>query len=424
MRHFPSPRQNSAFTLIELLVVIAVIAILSIVVVLVLNPAELLRQSRDSNRLSDMASINSALGIYFAEGGAPFGTANTVYVSIPDPTATSTAGDQCQGLGLPALPAIYSYHCAASSTYRAANGTGWIPINFLSLSGGSPIATLPQDPINASSSCLYYTYTTNGTQYEVTSAMESQKYGFGGSKDVISTDGGPLATVYEKGSQFGLEPLDYGDPTLVGYWPLNEGTGTVAYDYSGNNATGSWQGTPSGSNGYYNRGGPQNASYAGYFNGSAYVYYPGSASFFPPSAITVSIWIQTTSTLNGAWVNANGVYEMSIKSTNLWWYLTTTGGNPVVIISGSKVFDGKWHYVVGTYDTTTGVAVVYVDGVQAGQNTGNTGGIATTTSAAAIGAYNGGGGPGSSVVGNMYDVRIYNRALSATQIAAMYNGGK
>lgn len=55
---------QSAFTLIELLVVIAIIAILAVVVVLALNPAQLLAQSRDVNRVSDMATLNTALGLY------------------------------------------------------------------------------------------------------------------------------------------------------------------------------------------------------------------------------------------------------------------------------------------------------------------------------------------------------------------------
>jgi prepilin-type N-terminal cleavage/methylation domain-containing protein len=149
------------FTLIELLVVIAIIAILAVVVVLTLNPAELLRQSRDSNRVSDMSTLNEAVNLYSTDqGGASgysLGSANTVYVSIPDPSATSTAGDQCQGLGLISLPSTYTYHCAASSTYRNVNGTGWIPINFSTISTGSPLGSLPVDPTNSSSSRLYYT---------------------------------------------------------------------------------------------------------------------------------------------------------------------------------------------------------------------------------------------------------------------------
>jgi prepilin-type N-terminal cleavage/methylation domain-containing protein len=98
------------FTLIELLVVIAIIAILAVVVVLTLNPAELLRQSRDSNRVSDMATLTSALNLYNTDqGGATsynMGSINTVYVSLPDPAATSTAGTNCSTMGLPTLPPI------------------------------------------------------------------------------------------------------------------------------------------------------------------------------------------------------------------------------------------------------------------------------------------------------------------------------
>src|SRR6056297_1976317 len=49
---------NQAFTLIELLVVIAILSVLAVAVTLILNPAELMRQARDSTRLSDLATIN------------------------------------------------------------------------------------------------------------------------------------------------------------------------------------------------------------------------------------------------------------------------------------------------------------------------------------------------------------------------------
>lgn len=174
--HAPQPRNRKrAFTLIELLVVIAIIAILSVVVILTLNPAELLRQSRDANRVSDLSTLNTALGIYGAQGGTSFGSSSVIYVSIADPTATSTAGDQCQGLNLPTAPSGTTYFCPASSTLRNTNSNGWIPVNFSTLSAGSPLGTLPQDPTNQTSSNLYYTYSTNGTQYIVTSIPESTK---------------------------------------------------------------------------------------------------------------------------------------------------------------------------------------------------------------------------------------------------------
>ena len=196
----PSLRRKlgKGFTLLELLIVIAVIAILVIVVLLILNPAELFKQARDGNRVSDMDTLNKALLLASFEG-VSMGTANTTYVSIPDPAATSTLGDQCQGLGLPALPSGNSYHCANTSYYKKTDGTGWLGINLTSISSGSPIGSLPADPTNQSSTALYYTYTTDGKNYEITCILESQKY-----QSLAQTDGGVYNDLYEKGTSLNL----------------------------------------------------------------------------------------------------------------------------------------------------------------------------------------------------------------------------
>src|ERR1700689_4392579 len=112
------------FTLIELLVVIAIIAVLAVVVILALNPAALLQQSRDANRLSDLATMNSAFNLFATDvSGGSFGAASTSYISVFDSSATSTAGDQCQGLSLPSLGSS-TFECAASSSYKWISGTG------------------------------------------------------------------------------------------------------------------------------------------------------------------------------------------------------------------------------------------------------------------------------------------------------------
>lgn len=53
--------------MIELLVVIAIIATLSSVLLLVINPAEMGRKSRDSKRLSDLATIKRAVDLALAD---------------------------------------------------------------------------------------------------------------------------------------------------------------------------------------------------------------------------------------------------------------------------------------------------------------------------------------------------------------------
>ena len=149
-----------SFTLIELLVVIAILAVLAVAVVLVLNPVELIKESRDTTRIEDLATLNKALTLLQVDQSTiSFGSSTTVYVSIP----YNTTSTQCANLGLPTLPAGYAYGCAPSSTYERADGTGWIPVDFTSFSAGAPFSKLPRDPVNATSSGLYYTYIPGGS---------------------------------------------------------------------------------------------------------------------------------------------------------------------------------------------------------------------------------------------------------------------
>ena len=417
----------NAFTLIELLVVIAIIAILSIVVLLTLNPGELLRQSRDSSRVSDMATLTSAISLYNTDQslGHNFnmGLSNIVYVSIPDPVATSSAGDQCQGLSLPVLPTTYSYHCTTSTTIRNVDGTGWIPIDFSKISSGIPLGALPIDPTNQSSTRLYYTYTTNGAQYEITASMESSKYGPGGSNDIVSSDGGSLASVFEKGSKLSLEPLDYGDSSLVGFWPLNEGTGTVVYDYSGNNETGSWNGTPAGTSGYYSSG--QVQSYAGAFNGTSsltYVYIAPNNSLNITGALTISAWVLPTV------VESGGAAIVNHRIYNVWVDYGMYGrfsGMGFNYNNGSTWYDngpntgaslGIWQLFTITRDNGGNTVNYYINGTLI-LTTAGLGNAVSVNYPLILGADVANSG---YFVGSINNIRIYNRALSAAQISALY----
>jgi prepilin-type N-terminal cleavage/methylation domain-containing protein len=186
------------FTLIELLVVIAILAVLSAAVTIVLNPNELLAQARDGTRISDIGTINKALSLYSQQNSTPGGNANTVYISIPDPSS-STCADIT---GLPTLPTPWVYNCATPQNLKRTDSTGWIPVNFGMMSGGSPLSVLPLDPINSAASNEWYSYIVSNSGWLLESqSLESVKY-----IPLAVNDGGTQPIVYEIGSSLNIGP--------------------------------------------------------------------------------------------------------------------------------------------------------------------------------------------------------------------------
>jgi prepilin-type N-terminal cleavage/methylation domain-containing protein len=211
-------KNRKAFTLIELLVVIAIIAVLSVVVILSLNPAELLRQSRDSNRISDMATLKSALSLYLADVAVPsLGTSLTCYASAPATTwaAVSTGGTPTAATTTCGAWMVTA-NAASSSNGRSNTGVGgWLPVNFNAISSGAPIGSEPVDPTNSTgtascatgalASCgLFYSYESTSTVFKIAAFLESSKYSKGGGADVESVDGGQNVYYYEQGTNLNL----------------------------------------------------------------------------------------------------------------------------------------------------------------------------------------------------------------------------
>jgi prepilin-type N-terminal cleavage/methylation domain-containing protein len=160
------------FTLVELLIVIGILGVIASVLVIVLNPAETLRETRDTDRVSSLNSLNRAILFYETNiaiaGGTPdLGQEETVYLSLPDTESDCSTYDT-----LPDLDPGWSYACVEEATLFAIDGTGWIPIDFTQTT--SSISFLPIDPINTLAGGLYYTYVQGS--WEISAVLESQKY--------------------------------------------------------------------------------------------------------------------------------------------------------------------------------------------------------------------------------------------------------
>ncbi|MCR4328133.1 MAG: type II secretion system GspH family protein [Patescibacteria group bacterium] len=196
MKQHKISEEKKGFTLIELLVVIAIVAILAVVLVLTLNPAQLLRQARDSTRISDFATLKSALSLYLADVASPSlsGGSSTCYAHA---SSSVPASSGCSGRYTTATN-------VSTSALRNVTGTGWIPVNFNAISSGAPISVEPIDPINNATNFYSYAADTTNQTFELNAKMESTRYASGGSGDVESTDGGSSSTVYEVGTAPGL----------------------------------------------------------------------------------------------------------------------------------------------------------------------------------------------------------------------------
>ena len=180
---------KKGFTLIELLVVIAILAVLATAIVVILNPSQLLKQSRDSTRLSDLAALNSAIALYLADYTSAAFTSSTKCTGNINPSGIACAGNV--------------------STSTVVTGTGWVTIDFTDISSGSPLARLPLDPVNNDTYAYAFKSTASTTNtFEIDARMESSKYSSttpASSMTVNTKDGGNDDDFYEIGNDPGLD---------------------------------------------------------------------------------------------------------------------------------------------------------------------------------------------------------------------------
>lgn len=209
-------------------------------------------------------------------------------------------------------------------------------------------------------------------------------------------------------------------PGLVGYWNFDEGSGSVAFDSSGNNYDGAVNGAE-----WIN--GVSNGAL--YFDGSDYVAVPDNPSLSGFTQLTLEAWIKSDrfdSYLKGIVNKGNGggyfgdEYGLQLNYDKV--RLILSAGSPtgwIVVADTDPIISlNQWYHVAGVWDSTN--YYIYVNGqlAKSGQTIVSGASIHDTSNSLNIGGI----AAGSWLFNGAIDeVKIYNYARTAQDILNDYN---
>jgi hypothetical protein len=191
-------------------------------------------------------------------------------------------------------------------------------------------------------------------------------------------------------------------------YSFDEASGSLALDGSGNDKTATLNGATRTTSGKYGS--------AVALNGSSGEVDPPALGTFYKTGFTYEAWVYKQSSKKdvgvvGTWVGSQGGGAMIWIDHLSGDYRLALGGTlSNYLDSGRTPLVGQWQHVAATYDGTT--ARIYIDGTQTASSTftGNIGSSNTWR----IGAY--GAPAGGFFDGNIDNVRVYDRALTAAEI--------
>ena len=203
---------------------------------------------------------------------------------------------------------------------------------------------------------------------------------------------------------------------LVGYWPLDETSGTNAPDESGNG----------------NDGTLVNMEDADWVDGvvgkcldfdgtNEYVEIADSANLNPTTEITLEAWIYPKATglkyiIGKGWASPGYNLNIDPQDKAEFCVKAADAGSQINIAGTTTLLVDTWYHIVGTLGSDE-TARVYVNSVQENSSAW-TKGINTSTDTLRIGHL---GGQSEYFTGLIDEVRIYSTALTASEIKALYD---
>ncbi|MCZ8519434.1 LamG-like jellyroll fold domain-containing protein [Paenibacillus caseinilyticus] len=157
----------------------------------------------------------------------------------------------------------------------------------------------------------------------------------------------------------------------------------------------------------------------------------GTSSLLQPQALTVSYWIKRTESMD-ARENVVLWFKPENDYAGKGFFITYNGNASIVYVDGANGFYvrqspdaflplNEWTHVAFTFDSSTGEAAIYRNGVsQAIGLDGTPASITATGDVKKIGVS--GYGNGAQLRAGLDDFRIYQGAMTASQVKALYEG--
>jgi N-acetylneuraminic acid mutarotase len=208
---------------------------------------------------------------------------------------------------------------------------------------------------------------------------------------------------------------------LVGWWKFDETNGTVAYDSSGNGNDGNLTGGPTWATGKI--GGALS------FDGvDDYVIMPATTDL-DLMKLSISTWVYSTNFDQNGFIfektadgNLNSQYNLFIQNSELKFRVKPINSSYSDTKVDQSILSG-WSFITSSYNSSK--RKLFVNGQLVASNDFNETIATNPNGISLIGAY------ALNSIGNNYffnglidDVRIYNRALSAEEVQALYNLGQ
>lgn len=213
-------------------------------------------------------------------------------------------------------------------------------------------------------------------------------------------------------------------PGPVLQWNLNEGSGTTTADSSGNNNTGTLTTSSMWTTSYAQSGGTS----VSFVRASSQTINSASSAINTTQSFTLAAWVRLTSTtgtegiVGQAGTTATGAFIKYNSGGNAWSFdmpQSDVSSPTMDEALGATAVLNTWVHLVGVYNATSDIMRLYVNGSLSASTTHST--TWSATGKIIAGRLHWNNTDQNYFDGQIDDIRVWNRALSDTDVSDLYN---